>query len=191
MDLMKTVAENSMNTVSPKEQLHALNEQKKQDLENSLLKEALIVSSERCEKSLTESNHLLQESEKKRKADLQILDERIIRIHSEMQAIQTANELLKGCFEKNIESLSGDLRTDIVKAVQDDLNQHTETFKHQIDRLTRHAEAIAKNLNAAASKVKHAEDMLFLFEGGKRALFWIGELVNILIAILLLWQLLN
>ncbi|MBR3244555.1 MAG: hypothetical protein IKF90_18005 [Parasporobacterium sp.] len=71
------------------------------------------------------------------------------------------------------------------------MNQHTEAFNRQIERLTRHAETIAKNLNAAASKANHAADMLFMFERGKRALFWTGELVNILIAILLLWQLMK
>ena len=191
MDLMKTVAEKAQDTLSPTEQLHAVNEKKKQDLENGLLKEALALSSERCERSLAESNRLLQESEKNRQQDYQTLEQKITQIQGEVQSIQTANEVLKSGVENTVKNLCCDLRNDIVDAVRDDLEKQLEAYDQQIERLTRHAKQAVEDLGTAARKVKAAQDQLFRMDGCRKVLFWMGQVLNILTFAVLMYLLFN
>ena len=179
MDLMKTVTETSRNTMNPKEQLHKLNEQKKLDLENSLLKEALIESAEKCERLLKE---LKESQEKKAEQDHQTLEE----IRASVEQFQTSNEML----EKEISKEIGNLRTDLQKETVDEVNSIWQEYQLKIEQsfnsIIRREELVNDQLKKQVDEVEQARRRLFHFDGVKNVLFWIGMAANIATCVLMI-----
>ena len=179
MDLIKTVSENVQNSKSAKEQLHELNEQKKLDLENSLLKEALTESSERCEKLLKE---LKESQEKKAELNHQTLEE----IRASVEQFQTSSEILETEISKEI----GNLRTDLQKETVDEVNSIWRDYQLKIEQsfndIIWREELVNDQLKKQVDEVEQARRQLFRVDGVKKALFWIGMVANITTCMLMI-----
>lgn len=72
---------------SPREQLQELNRQSRTELENSLLKEALAMSSENCEELMKQSNQEQVRAEQNRKL--------ISELKQSVELLKNSNELLQ------------------------------------------------------------------------------------------------
>lgn len=179
MDLMKTVTETSQNAMNPKEQLHKMNEQKKLDLENSLLKEALIESAEKCERLLKE---LKESQEKKAEQDHQTLEE----IRESIGQFQTSSEIL----EREISREIGNLRTDLQKETIDEVNSIWQDYQLKIEQsfnsIIRREEIVNDQLKKQVNEVEQARRQLFRVDGVKNVLFWIGMAANITTCVLMI-----
>ena len=179
MDLMKTVTETSQNTPDAKEQLHRLNEQKKLDLENSLLKEALIESAEKCERLLKE---LKESQEKNAELNHQTLEE----IRASVEQFQTSSEILETEISKEI----GNLRTDLQKETVDEVNSIWRDYQLKIEQsfndIIWREELVNDQLKKQVDEVEQARRQLFRVDGVKKALFWIGMVANITTCMLMI-----
>ncbi len=180
MDLMKTVTETSLSSISPKEQLHRLNEQKKLDLENSLLKEALAESSGRCERLLAESNRLLATSEKNRKEDAATFLAQMSELTEKVKEIENADEILKDAIKDEMKREFYDLHKDVVAEINSALNERQK-------KVVRATDEMITDINAVTRRIKQAEEQLFRFDGIKTFVFWFGQIVNIVTFGLLIW----
>ena len=180
MDLMKTVTETSQSSISPKEQLHRLNEQKKLDLENSLLKEALTESAGKCERLLAESNRLLATSEKNRQEDAATFLAQMSELTEKVKEIENADEILKGTIRDEMKREFYDLHKDIVEEISAALNERQK-------KVVRATDEMITDINAATRRIKQAEEQLFRFDGIKTFVFWFGQIVNIVTIGLLIW----
>ena len=191
MDLMKTVTETSQNTPDAKEQLHRLNEQKKLDLENSLLKEALTESAGRFEKSLAESKQLQEKSEISRKKDWDQIQEKIKQLTESVKDVHSSSQQLENAFKETLKCLSDDLEGHIVAETKKALSEQMELFNCRIINMDRQLEKLTNNLNLAANNVKQAEEKLFRFDRGRSILFWVGQVLNILAFLGVIYLILN
>ncbi len=156
MDLMKTVTETSQNTPSAKEQLHRLNEQKKLDLENSLLKEALAESSGRFERSLAESKQLQEKSEMSRKKDWEQIQEKIGQLTESVKDVHSSSQQLENAFKETLKCLSDDLDQHIVAETKKALSEQMDLLNSRIFNMAPQLEKLTNNLNPAVNKVKQA-----------------------------------
>ena len=184
MDLMKTVTETSRNTMSAKEQLHELNEQKKLDLENSLLKEALTESAERCVRLLKELKDLQQ---KEVEQDRQMIGE----ISRNVERLRTDREILEREMAKEIGNLCADLRKETVDKVDSIWRDYQMKIEQTLSSIIRKEEMISGQLKKQVGEVEQARHRLFQFDGVKNVLFWIGQVLNILAFFGVLYLIMN
>ena len=184
MDLMKTVTETSKYKPSAKEQLHELNEQKKLDLENSLLKEALTESAERCARLLQELKDLQQ---KKAEQDRQMIGE----ISRNVEKLQTDREILGKEMAKEIGNLCADLQKETVDKVDIIWRDYQVKIEQTLSSIIRKEEVINDQLKKQVGEVERARHRLFQFDGVKNVLFWIGQALNILTFFGMLYLIMN
>lgn len=79
---------------SPREQLQELNRQSRTELENSLLKEALAMSSENCEELMKQSNQEQVRAEQNRQRDAEQNRKLISELKQSVELLKNSNELL-------------------------------------------------------------------------------------------------
>ena len=181
MDLMKTVTETSQNAISPKEQLHRLNEQKKLDLENSLLKEALTESAERFGRSLKE----LKDSQKKSaEQDHQTIEA----IRENIENLLTDREILVREMSKEIGNVYADLKKETVDKVNSIWRDYQVQIEQTLNSIIRKEELTNDRLKKQANEVEYARHRLFRFDGVKHVLFWIGMAANIITCVMLILE---
>ena len=181
MDLIKTVSENVQNSKSAKEQLHELNEQKKLNLENSLLKEALTESSERCEKLLKELKDL---QEKKTEQDHQTIEG----IRKNIEQYRTNSEMLEQAIGKEIGTLRCELQKETVKKVDAIWSEYQMKIEQTFNAIIRKEEDMNRKLKEQVKEVEQARHRLFRFDGLKTGLFWIGMVANFVMCVLMIWE---
>jgi len=181
MDLMKTVTETSQNMPSAKEQLHRLNEQKKLDLENSLLKEALTESAERFEKSLKE---LKDSQEKNAEQDHKTAEA----IRESVEQLLKDREILEREISKEIKSLRADLQKETVDKVENIWHDYQLGIEQTLNSIIRKEELANDRLKKQADEVEQARRRLFRFDGVKHVLFWIGMAANIITCVMLILE---
>ncbi len=80
---------------SPREQLQELNRQSRTELENSLLKEALAMSSENCEELMKQSNQEQVRAEQNRQRDAEQNRKLISELKQSVELLKNSNELLQ------------------------------------------------------------------------------------------------
>lgn len=181
MDLMKTVTETSQNTPDAKEQLHRLNEQKKLDLENSLLKEALAESSGRFERSLKELKDL---QEKSAEQDHQTIEA----IRESVEQLLADREILGREMSKEIGNLRADLQKETINKVESIWRDYQLGIEQTFTSIIRKEELANDRLKKQADEVEQARHRLFRFDGVKHVLFWIGMAANIITCVILLLE---
>ena len=188
MDLMKTVTERAQNTLSAKEQLHELNEQKKLDLENSLLKEALAESSERCERLLREFGSLQQTAEENRQKEAERNHQTIEELSWTVQQLQSGNELLEKGMSREIGALCDELQRGTLDKVNSLWSDYQTEIERKFNSIIRMEEEVNARLGQQVREVEAARRRLFRFDGLKSALFWIGLLANIATCLMLVLE---
>ena len=181
MDLMKTVTESAQDPKSAKEQLHELNERKKLDLENSLLKEALTESAERCVRLLKELKNL---QEKKAEQDHQTVEE----IRESIEKLLKDREILESEISKEIVNLRTDLQKETIDKVESILRDYQIRIEQTLNSIIRKEEAVNDRLKKQVGEVELARRRLFQFDGVKNVLFWIGMAANIITCVILLLE---
>lgn len=109
---------------SPREQLQELNRQSRTELENSLLKEALAMSSENCEELMKQSNQEQVRAEQNRKL--------ISELKQSVELLKNSNELLQdaisGLHDMRVKKIIIQDKT-IVLEFEDGYEKLTEPFE--------------------------------------------------------------
>ena len=120
--------------LTAKDKLNQLAEQKQIEVENTLLKAALAQSSEECEKSLKESNNLLQRAElnrqienEQRLQELQLLrqqhEKQLNEISQTINSLKTIDQKLEHTISSQISDLTDRIQASTTAQVQSALNQ--------------------------------------------------------------------
>ena len=106
---------------SPREQLQELNRQSRTELENSLLKEALAMSSENCEELMKQSNQEQVRAEQNRKL--------ISELKQSVELLKNSNELLQDAISGEIGSLKDEVKENTVQEVRKALQANIEAIQ--------------------------------------------------------------
>ena len=103
---------------SPREQLQELNRQSRTELENSLLKEALAMSSENCEELMKQSNQEQVRAEQNRQRDAEQNRKLISELKQSVELLKNSNELLQDAISGEIGSLKDEVKENTVQEVR-------------------------------------------------------------------------
>ena len=180
---------------SPIERLQDLNKQSRVELENSLLKEALALSSEQCEKSLKECAGLLQTAERNWRNEQQRSNARhekeLAELNAEVERILSSNEILQEAISGRIGALTDKVGKETVQEVSralqgqsDAIQKKTEAFEQQTDRLE-------KIMESQAKRVERSQERFFAFNTWQTRIFWLGWVCNIFTLLLLIFVVLT
>ncbi len=118
---------------SPRERIQELNRQSRTELENSLLKEALAMSSENCEELMKQSNQEQVRAEQNRQRDAEQNRKLISELKKQVEQLENSNELLQNAISAGIGSLRDEVRESTVqevrKGVTGEYRGYTEGYK--------------------------------------------------------------
>ena len=156
-----------------REQLHNLNQQSKQELENSLLKEVLAEYTEQWEALKREQNSFLQQ-----------MTERMNDLTKTVARQVTANQLLSQNLAAELNKLTMRL-SDPLKDSYQRLATKTETAEEQLSKQT---EKYIRNMDDLISQTEERKNKFFTFNQIKGFLFWAG---CVALPVLLFLEILN
>lgn len=114
---------------SPREQLQELNRQSRTELENSLLKEALAMSSENCEELMKQSNQEQVRAEQNRQRDAEQNRKLISELKQSVELLKNSNELLQDAISGEIGSLKDEVKENTVQEVRKALQANIEAIQ--------------------------------------------------------------
>ena len=157
----------------PREQLHNLNQQSKQELENSLLKEVLAEYTEQWKALKREQNSFLQQ-----------MTERMNDLTKTVARQVTANQLLSQNLAAELNKLTMRL-SDPLKDSYQRLATKTETAEEQLSKQT---EKYIRNMDDLISQTEERKNKFFTFNQIKGFLFWAG---CVALPVLLFLEILN
>ena len=141
---------------SPREQLQELNRQSRTELENSLLKEALAMSSENCEELMKQSNQEQVRAEQNRQRDA----------------------------EQNRKLIS-ELKENTVQEVRKALQANIEAIQRATKLLEKQSDTLTSVMKQKIRELEESKNSFFRYEGLKLYLFWGGMVCNILVFLML------
>ena len=142
-----------------REQLHNLNQQSKQELENSLLKEVLAEYTEQWKALKCEQNSFLQQ-----------MTERMNDLTKTVAGQVTANQLLSQNLAAELNKLTMRL-SDPLKDSYQRLATKTETAEEQLSKQT---EKYIRNMDDLISQTEERKNRFFSFNRIKSIVFWSG-----------------
>ena len=105
MSLREMHEQQKSEQASPRERIQELNRQSRTELENSLLKEALALSSESCEELMKQSNQGQARAEQNRQRDAELSRQLISELKKQVEQLENSNELLQNAISAGIGSL--------------------------------------------------------------------------------------
>ena len=143
----------------PREQLHNLNQQSKQELENSLLKEVLAEYTEQWKALKREQNSFLQQ-----------MTERMNDLTKTVAGQVTANQLLSQNLAAELNKLTMQL-SDPLKDSYQRFATKTEAAEEQLSKQT---EKYIRNMDDLISQTEERKNRFFTFNRIKSILFWSG-----------------
>ena len=114
---------------SPREQLQELNRQSRTELENSLLKEALAMSSENCEELMKQSNQEQVRAEQNRQRDAEQNRKLLSELKQSVELLKNSNELLQDAISGEIGSLKDEVKENTVQEVRKALQANIEAIQ--------------------------------------------------------------
>ena len=118
MSLREMHEQQKSEQASPREQLQELNRQSRTELENSLLKEALALSSESCEELMKQSNQGQARAEQNRQRDAELSRQLISELKKQVEQLENSNELLQNAISAEIGSLRDEVRESTSKRLE-------------------------------------------------------------------------
>lgn len=118
MSLREMHEQQKSEQASPRERIQELNRQSRTELENSLLKEALALSSESCEELMKQSNQGQARAEQNRQRDAELSRQLISELKKQVEQLENSNELLQNAISAGIGSLRDEVRESTVQEVK-------------------------------------------------------------------------
>lgn len=168
---------------SPREQLQELNRQSRTELENSLLKEALAMSSENCEELMKQSNQEQVRAEQNRKL--------ISELKQSVELLKNSNELLQDAISGEIGSLKDEVKENTVQEVRKALQANIEAIQRATKLLEKQSDTLTSVMKQKIRELEESKNSFFRYEGLKLYLFWGGMVCNILVFLMLLYGMLG
>ena len=168
---------------SPREQLQELNRQSRTELENSLLKEALAMSSENCEELMKQSNQEQVRAEQNRKL--------ISELKQSVELLKNSNELLQDAISGEIGSLKDEVKENTVQEVRKALQANIETIQRATKLLEKQSDTLTSVMKQKIRELEESKNSFFRYEGLKLYLFWGGMVCNILVFLMLLYGMIS
>ena len=170
---------------SPREQLQELNRQSRTELENSLLKEALMISSENCEELMKQSNQEQVRAEQNRQRDEE-LNRKIFRELKQLfEQLENSNELLQDVISDEIGALRGEVRENTVQEVRKALQANIDAIQRATKLLEKQSDTLTSVMKQKIRELEESKNSFFRYEGFKMYLFWGGMVCNILVFLML------
>ena len=170
---------------SPIEQLQEMNRQSRTELENSLLKEALALSSENCEKLMKQSNQEQAQAEQNRRKDAEQNRQLISELKQSVELLKNSNELLQDAISGEIGNLRGEVRENTVQEVKKALQANIEAIQRATKALENQSDELTKVMKRKVEELENSKNSFFKYEGKKIYLFWGGMVCNIITLVLL------
>lgn len=168
---------------SPREQLQELNRQSRTELENSLLKEALAMSSENCEELMKQSNQEQVRAEQNRKL--------ISELKQSVELLKNSNELLQDAISGEIGSLKDEVKENTVQEVRKALQANIEAIQRATKLLEKQSDTLTSVMKQKIRELEESKNSFFRYEGLKLYLFWGGMVCNILVFLMLLYGMIS
>ena len=173
---------------SPREQLQELNRQSRTELENSLLKEALALSSENCEELMKQSNQEQARAELNRQRDAELNRLLISELKKYVERLESSNELLQNVISDEIRALRDEVREETVQEVKKALQGHLESIQSATKSLEKQSDTITNVMKKKIRELGESKNSFFQYEGLKLYLFWGGMVCNILVFFMLAYS---
>ena len=170
---------------SPIKRLQELNQQSRIELENSLLKEALALSSENCEELMKQSNQELVRAEQNRQRDVEWNRQIISDLKEQVENLKSSNELLQDIISAKIGSLKDEVRESTIQEVKSVLQVNLEAIQRETKALEKETDAMVGVMKKKVQELENSKNSFFKYEGKKMYLFWAGMGCNIITLILL------
>lgn len=164
---------------SPREQLQELNRQSRTELENSLLKEALAMSSENCEELMKQSNQEQVRAEQNRQRDAELSRQLISELKKQVEQLENSNELLQNAISAGIGSLRDEVRESTVQEVKKALQANIEAVQKATKALEKQSDTLTSVMKQKVRELEESKNSFFRYEGLKIYLFWGGMVCNI------------
>ncbi len=170
---IETISKETGQPAPAREQLHNLNQQSKQELENSLLKEVLAEYTEQWKALKREQNSFLQQ-----------MTERMNDLTKTVAGQVTANQLLSQNLAAELNKLTMRL-SDPLKDSYQRFATKTEAAEEQLSKQT---EKYIRNMDDLISQTEERKNKFFTFNQIKGFLFWAG---CVALPVLLFLEILN
>ena len=174
MSLREMHEQQKSEQASPREQLQELNRQSRTELENSLLKEALALSSESCEELMKQSNQGQARAEQNRQRDAELSRQLISELKKNVEQLENSNELLQNAISAEIGSLRDEVRESTVQEVKKALQANLEAIQRVTEALEKESETLTAVMKQKVRELEESKERFFQFEGTKEYLFWAG-----------------
>ena len=171
MSLREMHEQQKSEQASPRERIQELNRQSRTELENSLLKEALALSSESCEELMKQSNQGQARAEQNRQRD----DE----LKKQVEQLENSNELLQNAISAGIGSLRDEVRESTVQEVKKALQANIEAVQKATKALEKQSDTLTSVMKQKVRELEESKNSFFRYEGLKIYLFWGGMVCNI------------
>ena len=189
MSLREMHEQQKSEQASPREQLQELNRQSRTELENSLLKEALALSSESCEELMKQSNQGQARAEQNRQRDAELSRQLISELKKNVEQLENSNELLQNAISAEIGSLRDEVRESTVQEVRKALQANIEAVQRATKALEKQSDTLTSVMKQKVRELEESKNSFFRYEGLKLYLFWAGMGCNIVTLILLIYYL--
>ena len=164
---------------SPRERIQELNRQSRTELENSLLKEALALSSESCEELMKQSNQGQARAEQNRQRDAELSRQLISELKKQVEQLENSNELLQNAISAGIGSLRDEVRESTVQEVKKALQANIEAVQKATKALEKQSDTLTSVMKQKVRELEESKNSFFRYEGLKIYLFWGGMVCNI------------
>lgn len=172
---------------SPREQLQELNKKSRIELENSLLKEALALSSENCEELMKQSNQEQARAEQNRQRDAEQSRKLIRELQQSVKQYQDSSEQLRNAISTAVGNLADDVGENTINAVREALMANDKGIRGATAALVEQTNQLITVMQRKVDELEKTKNSFFQFEGKKLYLFWGGMICNIITLILLVW----
>ena len=175
MSLREMHEQQKSEQASPRERIQELNRQSRTELENSLLKEALALSSESCEELMKQSNQGQARAEQNRQRDAELSRQLISELKKQVEQLENSNELLQNAISAGI----GSLRESTVQEVKKALQANIEAVQKATKALEKQSDTLTSVMKQKVRELEESKNSFFRYEGLKIYLFWGGMVCNI------------
>ena len=154
-------------------------------LENSLLKEALAMSSENCEELMKQSNQEQVRAEQNRQRDAEQNRKLISELKQSVELLKNSNELLQDAISGEIGSLKDEVKENTVQEVRKALQANIEAIQRATKLLEKQSDTLTSVMKQKLRELEESKNSFFRYEGLKLYLFWGGMVCNILVFLML------
>ena len=177
--------ERNARTAEAEQSKRAASRVKPTEPENSLLKEALAMSSENCEELMKQSNQEQVRAEQNRQRDAEQNRKLISELKQSVELLKNSNELLQDAISGEIGSLKDEVKENTVQEVRKALQANIEAIQRATKLLEKQSDTLTSVMKQKIRELEESKNSFFRYEGLKLYLFWGGMVCNILVFLML------